>query len=355
MTPSPPELEQAQPAPRRRTAVVVHTALLLGGLALLGWLVHVTGPDELATQLRRVGLGAALLFLVPTPLAFAVETLAWRLAFRDRPPVALPRLYLLYAVGENLNGLLPGVSVGGEPYKVLMLRRWGVPVPVGLASVLVARTSMTLALAAFIALGLAAALATAGAAELGGVAGASALLALVAGGGIACLYLLQRRGLGPLLARLVGWSAPGRRWLARHGPALARLDDALAHVYVRRPARLWLMVGLAFAGWTIEALEVAVFAWALGIPLGPLEIYAIGALAMAATAIGAFVPASAGVQEGGIVLVGLGFGLDESAALAFGLLRRGRQLFFTALGLVPMALFGLGRGPGATPLAGATS
>lgn len=343
------------PTPRRRGAQLVHGALLLAGLALLGWLVHAAGPGELADQLRRVGLGAALLFLVPTPVAFAVETLAWRLAFPERPPVALPRLYLLYAVGENLNGLLPGVSVGGEPYKVLMLRRWGVPAPVGLASVLVARTSMTLALAAFIALGLAAAMATVGAEALGGVATASALLALVAGGGITCLYLLQRRGLGGLAARAVGWSAPGRRWLERHAANLRRLDDALAHVYVRRPARLWLMVLLALAGWSIEAMEVAVFAWALGIPLGPLEVYAIGALAMAATAIGAFVPASAGVQEGGIVLVGLGFGLDESAALAFGLLRRGRQIVFTALGLVPMALFGLGRDPGATPLAGAAT
>lgn len=354
MTP-PSTPEQREAAGGRRLATIVHAALLLGGLALFAWLVRSVGPAELLAQLRRVGWGAALLFLLPTALAFAVETVAWRLAFPERPPVSLPRLYLLYAVGENLNGLLPGVSVGGEPYKVLVLQRWGVPVPVAVASVLVLRTVVTLALALFLALGLVAALATGGVGRLGGMGPAAAAMAVLAGGGISVVYVLQRRGLRALVARLLGWSRPGRRWLARHDPTLQRLDEALEGAYRRRRARLALMFGLALAGWTIEALEVAIFAHALGIALSPLEVLAIGALALAATAVGSFVPASAGVQEGGIVLVGLGFGLDEPTALAFGLLRRSRQLIYTALGIAPMALFGSWRPPRRDPAEGAPS
>lgn len=341
---------------RRRLSALVRSALLTGGVALLVGLVHTTGLEPLMEQLRRLGPGSALLFVLPTALAFAVETLAWRLAFLARPPVSIARLYLLYGVGENLNGLLPGVSIGGEPYKVVMLRRWGVPAASAVASILVMRTVVTLALATFVALGLAAALATVGTARLHGLIPASALTIAIAGGGIVVVYLLQRRGVRRLLGSVLGWNGPGRRWLEHHDDTLERLDQALERIYVHRPERLWLIFGLSLAGWLIEAAEVAVFSLALDLPLGLLEMLAFGALAQGASVIGTFVPASAGVQEGGIVLVGLAFGLDESASLAFAIVRRGRQLFYAALGLLPMTLFGPGgrsdlkpRGPSGHP------
>jgi uncharacterized protein (TIRG00374 family) len=162
-------------------------------------------------------------------------------------------------------------------------------------------------------------------------------------GGILFAYLAQRYGLGRATRVLVGWTGLGRRWHDRHREALERLDYGLATVYHERPGRFWLACLLFLAGWSLETLEVAVFVWALGLPLGPLEIYSIGALAMGIKAAGSFVPASAGVQEGGIVLIGMAFGLSQPTALAFGVLRRGRQLATVAAGLVAIAVWSFSR------------
>jgi glycosyltransferase 2 family protein len=314
--------------------------LFVGGVALFVYLIAAFGPLEILHQLQA--LGWAVLLLVPLVLAiYTVETVAWRMLFHRPPAVPLPRLIALYVAGESLNEILPGLYLGGEPYRVLMLRRWGVPVMEGLASVIVSRTAMTVALAAFIVFGIAAAVATQAGGALDPIVALGIAAALFTGGGIFFAYLTQRHGVGRVLDRLVGWTGLGGGWLARHREALAHLDHALETAYRERPHRFWLACLLFLASWSIEALEVAIFVWALGLPLGPLEIYSIGALAMGIKAAGSFVPASAGVQEGGIVLIGMAFGLPPSTALAFGVLRRGRQLVTVAAGLVPIAVWSL--------------
>jgi hypothetical protein len=55
------------------------------------------------------------------------------------------------------------------------------------------------------------------------------------------------------------------------------------------------------------------------------------------TALGFFIPAAVGVQEGGNVLLALGFRLGAALGAAFSVLRRMREAFWLSLGLIVVA------------------
>ena len=71
----------------------------------------------------------------------------------------------------------------------------------------------------------------------------------------------------------------------------------------------------------------------LGWPLDWPRVAAIEAFIGVAKALGTFVPASIGVQESGVVLLFRAFGLSSTQALAYALIRRGRELVYALLGL----------------------
>jgi len=52
------------------------------------------------------------------------------------------------------------------------------------------------------------------------------------------------------------------------------------------------------------------------------------------TALGFFIPAAVGVQEGGNILLALGFYLGFTLGAAFSVLRRIREAFWLSLGLL---------------------
>jgi hypothetical protein len=55
------------------------------------------------------------------------------------------------------------------------------------------------------------------------------------------------------------------------------------------------------------------------------------------TALGFFIPAAMGVQEGGNILLALGFDLGMVLGVAFSILRRLREAFWLGLGLLAVA------------------
>jgi hypothetical protein len=57
-------------------------------------------------------------------------------------------------------------------------------------------------------------------------------------------------------------------------------------------------------------------------------------LAMLFTALGFFIPAAMGVQEGGNILLAVGFNLGFDLGAAFSILRRIREAFWLSLGLI---------------------
>ena len=115
---------------------------------------------------------------------------------------------------------------------------------------------------------------------------------------------------------------------------LEGLDTAMSQFYRQYPYRALLAFSLFFLSWLLHSVEVFLIFWLLGHPVSWGLAVCLDALAMLFTALGFFIPAAIGVQEGGNILLALGFNLGFDLGAAFSILRRLREAFWLCLGLV---------------------
>jgi uncharacterized protein (TIRG00374 family) len=258
--------------------------------------------------------------------------------------VSFGRLLAVRTAGEVVNMTTPTAYVGGEPLKAYLLTPHGVPMIEALASVITAKTTMTIAQVLFILLGIGLAFGLVGASSAGD-ADAQMLAALVGVGlllfGIALFVMVQRIGLFLGLLNVLRWCRIRIPFLETREDKLRELDRTILDFYTRDRRAFVLSIGFFFFGWMSEALEVYVILWFLGgPPVSPLAAVAIGALSSFIKGGTFFIPGSLGAQEGGNLLVLVAFGYSELAGITFALLRRVRELVWIAIGLGCLAALG---------------
>jgi uncharacterized protein (TIRG00374 family) len=311
--------------------------LLLLALAtvLLVWLLWEIGWASLARHLRQVGWGWPIL-LLPYGVVSCLETLAWEFLLITKS--ARSRLVLLFWLrlgGEALNQLTPTASLGGEPYKVVRLQAAGLSFDEATASVVIHKALKVLSLLLYIVLGLLATplLLPEASAHLTALSLAAAALGLgilafiVVAGQDPCLRILR------LLERVE--MCPG--FLKEKEEELSRLDARLASFYRSYPGKSLLAFLLLFLAWICHGVEVYLIFFLLGHPIGWGEALCLDALTMIFTSLGFFIPAALGFQEGGNILLALGFHLGAPLGAAFSILRRVREAFWMGLGLMVAA------------------
>jgi uncharacterized protein (TIRG00374 family) len=304
------------------------------GLFLFLWILRQVGLEETLAEVRQVGWSFPLLLLpyVATALFFSI---GWWLTLPPGMPLA--HIFLIRAAGEAVNLITPLAYLGGEPLKASLLRRLGVPLSDGLASVVVTKTMTTFAYCLFIFLGLASALPRTqefASALLGGL-GMGLFLAL----SVLALYYGQTRGLFSLLHRLIyRLGARGEAWMAKR-EGLEILDGKIATLYRSRKPLVWCLL-FSLLGWLITAVEAYGFLWAMGSRVDAPTAMMIQALLLGVKAATVFIPANLGAQEGGTLLIFLGLGISAEAAMAFSLLRRARELLWAAIGLLALTRTG---------------
>jgi putative membrane protein len=301
----------------------------LAGVAVLAWLVWEIGAGVL-TSLAELSWRLPLAFL-PHALVAMLDAAGWRYAFPGRMP-GVPLLAAARLAGEAVNLTTPTATLGGEPLKAWLLARTRVPLDEGLVSVVVAKTALIVAHLLFVAVAVLLAVRQAAAAPalLTAMAGLTAVGAVAVAG----FVFTQQRGLFGASGRALSWS--GFSALAVH---LARLDAGLLRFYRERRARFTLAVTWHLAGWVAGGLEVWFALRLLGSPIAPGTAILIEAFATAIRAASFLVPAALGVQEGGLVGIFVGFGLEAGTGLAFGLVRRLREVAWAAVGFGILAVW----------------
>jgi len=298
------------------------------GLAILAVLVGLVGRDEaLAATARALGWRSFLVCL-PFALIMAVDTLGWRFAFAyDRVPFL--RLVGARMAGEALNVMTAVMPVGGDAIKVWFLRPH-VPYRESVASVIVAKTTITLSQALFLLIGVTFALALAVDSRL-----VTAML---------WLLLVELIGAGGfLLVQVAGLMSRGARVLARFGKlqalaAAENLDQTLQSFYRRQWRRFALSVGFHLLGWLMGVLETWLFLRVLQIPASLATAMVIEALGSAVRFATFFMPGSLGALEGANTAAFAALGFGAQAGLAFSVLRRLRQVVWIGLGGLVLVL-----------------
>ena len=307
---------------------VFRSLATVAGLAIMVILIVRVGSDEALTATARALGWRSLLVCLPFALIMAVDTLGWRYAFvYDRVPFL--RLVAARIAGEAVNVMTAVAPIGGDAVKVWFLRPH-VPYQESIASVIVAKTTITLSQALFLLIGVIAAVALAVDARL-----VRAML---------WLLLVELIGAGGFLAvQIAGFVTRGARLLARVKKlqalaAAENLDRTLQSFYRSQWRRFALSVSFHLLGWLMGALETWLFLRVLQIPASLTIALVIETLGSAVRFATFFVPGSLGALEGANTAAFAALGLGAQAGLAFSLLRRLRQVVWIALGILVLLL-----------------
>ncbi|MBI3880701.1 MAG: flippase-like domain-containing protein [Verrucomicrobia bacterium] len=306
--------------------------LLLLGLALFAWFVQRAGVDAIADAFRKLGWLAPVA-LLPYALVYIFDTLGWFFAFGlGAPKPGYLQLLRVRWAGEAVNNVVPSGYVGGEAVKVFLLHRRGFPTLAATTSVVIGKTVQVSAQVIFIALG--ACLALLHLPEGSPARHGMAVVAALAVGMVLALFWIQSRGLFSFVHALVAKLPFRVRALEKREAHFRELDDRIFRFYYQSP-KVFAASGLCYlAGWLCDALELFVVSRLLGFPLEFTQCVAIESFISVAKALGIFVPAAMGVQESGVVLLFNLFGLTETQAITYAILRRGREVVYSATGAV---------------------
>lgn len=304
---------------------ILKTVLLIVGAVVLGVLVYRVGTEPILETLHRLTWWQFVLICLPYAAIMAVDTLGWRFAFaRDRAPFR--RLYGARVVGEALNIVTALGSVGGEAAKTWLVRD-DVSYEESVPSVVIAKTTITIAQAVFLLIGIVLAWTA--------LDVSSEILR-----GMLWLLIVEIAAVGGFFgAQLSGLVARGGRLLKRFGVITdvgyaQKLDTALRTYYRREWWRFSLSVAFHLAGWLLGALEAFIMLWALGIDVPMATATAIEAFGSGVRFATFLVPASLGAFEGANAAAFGALGFGASAGLAFSFVRRARQAVWVVVGIL---------------------
>lgn len=308
----------------------IHAVLAAAGVALAVFLVWRTGWASVQANLASIGwrfFGLTALYL----LAEIAFVLGWRAVMEPRPALSsVPDLLRIYLVGNSLNYLAPG-SVAGEPVRANMLRGRLDTAP-AIASVTIFKHAHLLSQNFFVATGLTIALVHF---DLPAAArwAAGASLVILLGLLVLMTWALQKGSFGPIVAGLSRFR-PLRSRLERHIEGARALDDVIRRFYEHRHVHFFVAAGWTLLGWCGGLLETYLVLRMLAPGHGWETAFAVESLAMLLNNMFLFVPARAGTAEGVRTGVFVLLGMPASTGVAYGLVRRTRELLWVLPGLV---------------------
>ncbi len=243
--------------------------------------------------------------LIPSVIMYVVEAYGWKVTLGpSAKEIPFWRVLAIRTAGEAVNMTTPAGYVGGEPLKAHLLRKYHVPMEEAFTSVIIAKTTMTIAEVVFILLGIALGVWLLDRNESFGQTLPAALLsvgllAFVSAG----LVFVQRQGLFTWLLEFLRKIGLKIAYLEAREERLRSVDRAIWEFYRHRRPAFCASTGLFFLGWIAEALEVYVIIWYLGGPAMALSAISIAALSVFIKSSTFFIPGSLGAQDGGNLLV----------------------------------------------------
>ncbi len=308
--------------------IVSLAALVLGCCVVIALVANV-GLASIANLLSRAGW--CLIWLIPLhAIVLALDVSGWRMLILA--PTRFRSLFLIGAIREAINRLLPVANVGGELVGVHLMMRQGMTSGVSAASVIIEMLLNVVSQYVLAAAGLLCVLSLTGRIQSSSLILLMGALLIPVFLGFA-LLLVTRAFSGRIQATVISLFAT----LATRVSPLAHLkllQDSIRHV-LASPPRLVAASGWQIAGLLIGCAETwLVLGW-LGHPISFPAAVALESLTQAAKSIFFFVPTGLGVQEVGLVGIGRMLGIDSELALALSLVKRLREIIFglPALGL----------------------
>lgn len=303
---------------------------------VFSYLVYSYGVANIWQNLLRTGWWFIPVVLVWAAVYFC-NARAWFVILHDHhPDIRFGMIYRLTITAFSLNYVTPFLSLGGEPYRVVALKktvdkhrgissvilynmiRWMAHFTFWLSAIVIAFATVSLTPAMMIALG---------------------IICCVL---IAMLWFFLLRHKYGIFESLFSWMS-NKRFLQRylkklepHRPALLSIDEQIKHLYQSKRKTFYTSIAYEYLSRIIASFEFLFILKALGYTPTFMEAFYINAATSLILNMLFFVPFELGTREGGLYVVMQSIGYAQGIGIFISLVNRLRELVWTLIGMALM-------------------
>ena len=319
-------------------------------LSLLIWTFRGVDFQRVSHNITSIGVLGLALIALPALLALGLECIGWSRVFRSLGQrVAIRPLLRVRLMTEAVAQTLPLGVLWAESLKPMLLgRHAAVPASRAVAGLVARKYLLVSSQAMYVALLSAFGFATLCRLSLSLTGQAAFAWGAFAVSGVLCLVALGLCGTfacGSAAERLLALlrripNARLQRGLLRREASFASTDSLTERYFALGFVRTTLAPGMFFlCGWLCEALESFLILKLLGVELDFFAVASIEVLLSFLKNVLFVLPAGIGVQDVGYVSCLAALGVPDALTLgaAFSALKRGKELFWAAVGYALLA------------------
>lgn len=329
-----PKLEAGEQRARRRRFAPLGIIFGLLGLLLFGYFVRRAGVGEIFANIQRLGAGF-LLILAISGTRYIVRALAWtrcverphHLPFRDAVAARV--------MGDALGNIIPFASVAvSEPSKAVFVKD-RVPLLVGLSALAIENIFYALSVALFICAGTATLLLSFSLPKALRYASIGALVTtlIIIPAGYALLRSQKKFLSGTL--RFFGRLGVAPNLVAKITPRAQTLEERVYGFYGRNRGSFLSIFALDMCFHVAGVAEIYTTLLFIS-PVAPSlrQAFILESVNRIINVAFKFIPLRAGVDEGGTGQVSKVLGFARGIGETLAIIRKGRDIFWSAIGLV---------------------
>ena len=304
------------------------------GLALFAYFVSRVGVSEVLDGIRRLGLGFVLVLGISS-IRHIVRSVAWTRCVEMPYSLRFRDAFAARLMGDALGNIIPLASVAvSEPSKAVFVRH-KLPLMIGLSALAIENIFYSLSVAFFMFCGTATLLLTFSLPK--GLRYAT-MAALVGALLFIPLALLVVRGGARVLTGVVNFLARcglPRRVIDKLRPSAATLEDRVYGFYQRNQQSFYAIFALELIFHLAGVLEIyTTLSFISPIPPTLTQALILESVNRIINVVFKFIPLRAGVDEGGTGQVSKVLGLTKTTGVTLAIVRKGRDLFWSAIGLL---------------------
>lgn len=327
--------------PTRRFAPIGIIFAILG-LLLFAYTIRKAGVAQIADGIQRLGAGFLLILLFST-IRHTVRSLAWTKCFEPPYSLRFRDAFPARIMGDAVGNITPLISVAvSEPSKAVFVRH-RVPLIAGLSALAIENIFYSLSVVLVIFSGMTALLLSFTLPKPLYYAALSSLVVILFV--VAIGYLIIRKQVR-FLSRAFAWLGnriTGRAWIETAGTKAQSLEERVYGFYERNRDRFLTILSLEICFHLAGIAEVYTTLFFISDTIAPtlLTAFILESVNRVITVVFKFVPLRTGVDEYGSGALAKVLGFTRASGVTLAIVRKGRDIFWTAIGVAMIVRRGL--------------
>lgn len=341
--------EQApeQPDLRRPGLSAKHTSrltilgiiLTIGGVSLFSYFVYAVGVNEIVTNIERFGFAGFAVLLGIYFLRICMRAGAWSLSVYEPYALGIKETIPAVIIGEAMSSMIPlGILISGTTKAIAVRKR--VPLVVGLSSIATENLFYSFVTSVFLILGAFTFVRTFELDE-GWVLTIDILIAVIC---VVVVFLLL------LVIRQWHFASETCEWLYRrdiakgileHGRFQVRLFENFIYGFYRRHPKRFLPICLMETAFHLLGIFEVWFILSRISSANLLSAFLLESVSRLITIVFKLIPFVIGVDEAGAQFVGETVAIGAGIGVTLAVIRKGRILFWTGVGILLIIKRGL--------------